>query len=112
MYVAHASDTMDYLNMDVSYTRTDSILSELRAMIPPLVWKKGFHDFNGTPLSYAVTQWGYYQVQNVGLGNGWTIENRGKFLNEVGYGHEVEAKTEANEHHRDAIMITLTGENP
>jgi hypothetical protein len=23
MYIAHASDTMDYLNMDVSYTRTD-----------------------------------------------------------------------------------------
>jgi hypothetical protein len=23
MYIAHASDTMDYLNMDVEYTRTD-----------------------------------------------------------------------------------------
>jgi hypothetical protein len=23
MYVGHGSDTMDYLNMDVSYTRTD-----------------------------------------------------------------------------------------
>tara|TARA_R110000851_G_scaffold13075_2_gene44920 strand:- start:1081 stop:1389 length:309 start_codon:yes stop_codon:yes gene_type:complete len=23
MYVAHASDTMDYLNMDIAYTRTD-----------------------------------------------------------------------------------------
>jgi hypothetical protein len=23
MYIAHASNTMDYLNMDVAYTRTD-----------------------------------------------------------------------------------------
>jgi hypothetical protein len=110
MYVAHASDTMDYLNMDVSYTRTDSILSEVRANIPPLVWEEGFHDFNGTPIISAKTPWGSYVVQNIRLNDGWQIQHRGKFLNEVGYGDEEEAKYEANERHRDLIMIALTGE--
>jgi hypothetical protein len=35
MYVGHTSSTMDYLNMDVSYTRTDISQAE---------YKKGFDD--------------------------------------------------------------------
>jgi hypothetical protein len=101
MYVAHASDTMDYLNMDVSYTRTDSILSELRANIPPLVWSD--MDCGEYKCETRLFFGRIYRNND----DCWTLDD--------GEGYSAHATLEAaqaaaNTHHRDAIMIALTGE--